>query len=481
VKGRILIAGLRGSSGKTAITLGLISAWRDRGENIIPFKKGPDYIDAAWLALASGAECSNLDGFMMGDDAILGSFSERSFEDGIAVIEGNRGLFDGMDEQGTHSSAALARLINTPVVLVVDVSKTTRTAAAMVLGCKQLEPGLDLKGVILNRVANARQENVIRQAIERECGVPVLGAVPRISGIALPERHLGLLPAAEHPESLRVIRALADAGDAYLDLEGLKKVAEGADPWHAQPRLTGFDESMTGSKVRIGVVRDAAFQFYYPENLERLSRLGAELIEVSAIHDNALPELDALYLGGGFPETRARELADNRSFKASVRFAIEAGLPTYAECGGLLYLGKSFIWKGGTYPMTGVLPVEFGFEDKPAGHGYSMLEVDGDNPFFSRGLALRGHEFHYSRVISLDESDLDFAFKVKRGQGFIDKRDGITKYNLLASYSHVHALSCEEWAEGLVARARSYRGQRKGFIRQSESLPADAGVELRFD
>jgi cobyrinic acid a,c-diamide synthase len=469
MQGRILIAGLRGSAGKTALSLGLISAWRGRGLRVIPFKKGPDYIDAAWLSLAAGVACRTLDGYLMGTDPLLQSFGERSREPGLAVIEGNRGLFDGMDDRGTYSTAALARLLDAPVVLVVDGSKTTRTAAALVFGCQRFEPELQLRGVILNRVAGARHERLLRKCIEQECGIPVWGAVPELKGIELPERHLGLLPTAEHPQSRRVLTALCEAAEKYLDLLGLQQLAESAAAWRPESRCEAEASSLQ-TPVRIGILRDAAFQFYYPENLEQLVREGAQLLEVNALSDRALPELDALYIGGGFPETQAEALARNETLRNSVRQAAAAGLPIYAECGGALYLGKSLTFQGRTYPMAGALPIEYGFEKRPQGHGYTELMVEGQNPFYPRGTILRGHEFHYSRVRCWQPESLSFAFRIKRGQGFGEGREGICRQNVLATYSHVHALGCPAWAAGLLARAGFYRREREDAGKRSETL-----------
>jgi len=481
MQGRILIAGLRGSGGKTALSLALIAAWRSRGIRVIPFKKGPDYIDAAWLALAAGEPCSSLDSFLMGDQAVRICFAERTRYPGLAVIEGNRGLFDGLDQRGTYSTAALARLLDVSVVLVVDAVKTTRTAAALVLGCQHLEPGLPLRGVILNRVAGSRHEKLMRQCIEAECGIPVLGAVPSLSGIELPERHLGLLPSAEHPEARRVIATLARAAEQYLDLDALQTLAQSATFFAAEPPTAEFAAPLSGPPVRIGVVRDAAFQFYYPENLEALARRSARLIEVNALTDPALPDLDALYLGGGFPETQAAALAANESFRTSVREAVAAGLPVYAECGGVLFLGESLTFQGRTFPMAGALPITFSFSARPQGHGYTEFAVEAENPFFPVGTRLRGHEFHYSRVQSWQEASLGFAFRLQRGQGFDGKRDGITKHNVLATYSHVHALGHRAWAEGIVARARVYQRDRLGAEDRPGSPTASLGYSRKED
>ena len=457
-KPRLVIAAVRGGAGKTALSLGLAAAWRKRGLDVAPFKKGPDYIDAAWLSQGAGRTCRNLDTFLMSPEKVRLSFLRHAPADGISLIEGNRGLYDGVDPQGTHSTAELAKLLRAPVVLVVDADKITRTAAALVLGCQKLDPEVDLKGVILNRVARLRQETILRTAIETSCHLPVLGAVPRMENFLFPERHLGLLPPQEHAWVEKALDQARGAAEEYLDLESLEAIARGAERL-----LVGVEKEKvlppagkSGAPV-IGVIKDSAFQFYYPENLEALSERGAEIVEVSAIREKTLPALDGLYIGGGFPETHARLLSANSGFRSSLRKAVEDGLPVYAECGGLMYLGERLTLKGEEFPMVGLFPVSFSMEKRPQGHGYTLLEVDGENPFLPLGMSLRGHEFHYSRPVLWREDRISFAYRVKRGRGFDGKRDGLCYKNVLATYSHLHALGCEEWAEGFVAKAVQWR------------------------
>ncbi len=458
---RVLIAGVRGGSGKTLISLGLLAAWRKQGYQMAPFKKGPDYIDAAWLSLAAGRLCRNLDLFLMSPQAALESFAGSAAASDVAVIEGNRGLFDGMDAQGSYSTAELAKLLRAPVVLSVDCTKATRTVAAVVLGCQQLDTQVSLRGVILNQVAGPRHESVLREAIESICRTPVLGAIPRIPERLFPERHLGLVPPPEHGQLASAIDQAAAVAEEYLDLEAMWDLAQQAPALEPQPQQGPTTQERPQAEVaRIGVFRDAAFQFYYPENLEALERQGARLIEVSPIHDPALPEVDALYIGGGFPETLAPALAENRPFLDSLRRSIEQGLPVYAECGGTVYLGKTLLFEGKEYPMAGALPVVFAFGAKPQGHGYTVLETVERNPFYAVGETLRGHEFHYTYMQSSPE-DLSFAFRVQRGHGFDGERDGLCHRNVLACYTHVHALGTDCWAPALV-RAAARFGETRG-------------------
>jgi cobyrinic acid a,c-diamide synthase len=451
-----MVAGLSGGGGKTLVALGILATWRDRGRRAAPFKKGPDYIDAAWLSRAAGVPCRNLDLFLMERDVVRRSFADAAAGADVAVVEGNRGLFDGVDARGSYSTAELAILLGTPVLLVVDATKATRTAAALVLGCQRLDPRVPLAGVILNRVAGERHEAVLREAVTAVTGLPVVGAIPRIADPLLGDRHLGLVPPAEH---VRWADAIAQAGalvGRHLDLEAIETLATRAPPLHAPAAAA---EPPPAESVTVGVFQDAAFQFYYPENLEALQRLGARLAPVSPLRDGALPHVDALYVGGGFPETLAAGLADNAPFRSSVREAAEAGLPVYAECGGAIFLGERLHYEGRDYPMAGALPVSFTFEPRPQGHGYTVLEAVAENPFFAVGEEVRGHEFHYTGLAEEPRSGTRFAFRVTRGHGFGAGRDGLLRRQVLACYTHVHALATERWAPGLVRAARRFHAR----------------------
>jgi cobyrinic acid a,c-diamide synthase len=454
---RVVVAGLRGGSGKTTLALGLIAAWRQRAGEVVPFKKGPDYIDAGWLSLAAGQTCYNLDPYMMSGEQILDSFGQHTQQAKGAVIEGNRGLFDGMDAEGSCSTAELAKLLDAPVLLVIDATMVTRTAAAAVLGCQHLDPEVPIQGVILNRVAGPRHEEMLRTTIERYCRIPVVGAIPKLKGDDFPERHMGLVTTLEHPEARQAILDRIQIVERYLDLEMVIDIANQAPPLSWQPIGDADRISKAYRQPVIGVIRDSAFQFYYPENLEALEKRGAKLVAVNALRDKALPPLDALYIGGGFPETHAEQLAANRRFRESLRSAIEAGLPVYAECGGLMYLGGNLHIEEDTYPMVKALPMDFLLEKRPQGHGYTRLEVVEENPFYPVGITLKGHEFHYSRVINHDLHQTSLAFAMRRGTGILDEKDGVCYRNVLATYSHVHAIGTPAWAEGLVRRALAHQ------------------------
>ena len=469
---RVLVAGLRGGGGKTLVTLGLIGSWRRQGLSVAPFKKGPDYIDAAWAAVAAAQPCHNLDAFLMTREAIVASLLRHSEGADIAVIEGNRGLYDGVDAEGTCSSAELAKLLGCPVILVVDCTKCTRTVAAEILGCQSLDPAVNIAGVVLNRVTSGRQEAVIRQAIGTHCGIPVLGALHKLGNNTLAERHLGLIPCFEHEAATFAVERLADMVESSVDVSAIQRLAEACGAlassytWERQCPVT----TLSGPPV-IGVFRDAAFNFYYPENLEALSRQGARIVTIDALTETQLPPVDGLYIGGGFPETHARALADNVSLRSALRARISDGLVVLAECGGLIYLSESLTVGNTEYPMVGVFPVAFGMASRPQGHGYTCAEVDRPNPIFDVGTVLKGHEFRYAQVLKMREESIRTAFQLRRGCGFSGRRDGLFRDNAFGSFTHFHALGTPDWAPSFVRRVRLERALSAPSVRPGGGLP----------
>lgn len=455
---RLLVAGLSGGSGKTIVSMGLLLLLRRAGVQVRAFKKGPDYIDPAWLSWASGAAARNLDAFLMGAERVRASFAQNATAKGINLIEGNRGLFDGFDAAGTHSSAVLAKTLSVPVILVVDATKMTRTAAALVLGCQKLDPGVSIGAVVLNNVNGRRHEQVLRAAIESACSIPVIGALPRSAANPLPERHLGLVPPGEHGGMQEAEANIIQLLEGRIDLEALLAIARSAPPLEVQAEeRRALPDARS---LRIGYLKDSAFSFYYPENLEQLECSGAELAAVSALDAGSLPaDLDALYIGGGFPETHAGDLSANAGFLRSLCDAAQNGLPIYAECGGLMLLARCFVWKGTRYPMANVFPFDIELCDAPQGHGYSELRVDAPNPFFPEGSILRGHEFHYSHIAEPPQG-LRTACAVLRGTGCFPRRDYVVRRNVMAGYTHIHAAATPEWAAGIVSAAVSFHSRR---------------------
>jgi len=452
---RLVVAGLSGDGGKTLVSIGLGRALTDRGRAVQPFKKGPDYIDAAWLTAATGRPCRNLDPFLMEEPEIGRAVAAAGAAD-LLLVEGNRGLFDGVDAAGSHSTATLAKLLGAPVVLVVNVTKTTRTAAAAVLGSIHLDPELDLAGVILNRVGTARQERVIREAVEGATGVPVIGAIPRLRGEEpLPGRHLGLVTTVEHPRRDEAIARVATVVAEHVDLDRIEAIASLA----TEVSLDVAVVRPGRSRVTIGYFSDQAFSFYYPENLEALEAAGARLVAVSPGADRALPDVDGLYIGGGFPEMYAAGLADNRAFADSVKDRVGCGMPVYAECGGLMYLARELRVDGVDHPMSGVLDVVVEQTARPQGHGYETVVIDRENPFFPVGCELRGHEFHYSLITSGRDLATTVA-AVTRGVGSGGGRDGLVADRVWASYLHLHGSATPDWAVGFLALARAHAAEQ---------------------
>jgi cobyrinic acid a,c-diamide synthase len=455
----LVIAGLAGGSGKSVVSVGITAALARQGRRVVPFKKGPDYIDAGWLQLAAGRRCYNLDPFLMTKEAIHRSFIMHTADADLVIVEGNRGLYDGVDAEGGYSTAELALTLSLPVLLVVNCTKTTRTVAAMVLGCQQFDKRIDIKGVVLNQIATERQRLLVTESVEKYTGIPVLGSIPRLKRDIFPMRHLGMIPHQEYTDSHGALDFLIDLITDNVDLERVEAIM-GAVP---EPAVTVLKEqdnpAVSGApKVKIGILQDAAFQFYYSENLEALEKAGAQLVPMNALRDNILPELDGLYIGGGFPETSAGALAANTAFRQSVKKAAENGLPIYAECGGLIYLGSSIVLEEEEFPLVGVFPIRFEMSARPQAHGYTIFHVEKDNAFYSPGTEVKGHEFRYSKILEWQGSVDQLVLKMVRGQGFKNGRDGLTYKNVLALYTHVHADGTPEWAGNFVQRCRTAKG-----------------------
>jgi cobyrinic acid a,c-diamide synthase len=346
--------------------------------------------------------------------------------------------------------------------------------AAVISGLIRFDPEVMIKGVVLNRVAGSRHERILRDNIEHYCGIPVLGAIPKLASQIFPERHMGLVPTPEHGWAGKSIDAAARIAVQHIDLEAIYRLIQdlpqlksvsGSKPPKTSRRKPAIKSKirMTGTgpdKPKIGIIKDSAFQFYYPENLDALTAAGAETVFISPLSGKTLPELDALYIGGGFPETHARQLSANKSFRKELKELAEDGLPIYAECGGLMYLGEELVLEKKTFPMVGVLPVVFDFYPRPQGHGYTLVTVVNENPFYAVGTEIRGHEFHYSRVLKWSGDENDLVFRMQRGVGITKNKDGICYKKVLATYTHIHALGTPQWTQGLVRNALAYRKKK---------------------
>jgi cobyrinic acid a,c-diamide synthase len=439
------------SSGKTMLSIGLGAAFKLQGLRVQPFKKGPDYIDPLWLGRSCGRSCYNLDFNTQQRLEILDLFRRKSAGADLVLVEGNKGLFDGMDLQGSDCNAAMASLLGLPIVLVLDAHGVTRGVAPLLLGYQRFAPDLRFAGVILNKVGGVRHESKLRRVIEHYTDIPVLGAVQQTQDMFISERHLGLVPSNEAAEVDATIQRMAAVVSAGVDLDGLLRHAR----WPGLEGLVASAEVLPPADLRLGVARDAAFGFYYPDDLEALRQAGAELVFFSPLRDPFLPPVDALFLGGGFPETQMEELAANGGMLRSVRDFIEVGGPAYAECGGLMYLCRSLHWQQKVCRMAGVIEADAVMYERPQGRGYVRLQVLPDHPWpgVEPGLELPVHEFHYSRLEHLG-SGYGFAYALTRGEGIDGQRDGLIYRNLLAGYAHQRQVANNPWARQFVQFAR---------------------------
>ena len=456
---RIFISAARKSSGKTSVTIGLCAALHARGLAVQPFKKGPDYIDPHWLAKAAGRRCYNLDFYTMEHDEIVDLFNRHSADADISLIEGNKGLYDGLDLEGSNSNAALAALLDIPVVLVLDARGMTRGIAPLILGYQAFDKTIKIRGIILNNLGGYRHESKLRRVIEHYTDVSVIGAVHHNPELDIEERHLGLVPSHEDLSCLGKIDALKHAVQEQVDLDALLQIAADHAP-DAQPAAAA-ERAPESCDITIGIVQNAAFGFYYPDDLDAFRRAGAELVTVDNLSDTALPRIDGLFIGGGFPETHMRALEGNAGFRNDLARAIEGGLPVYAECGGLMYLARSIEWRGEKHAMVGAIAADVIMEPKPQGRGYVQLRENDDSIWpRSHHQPIAAHEFHYSRFINVPKN-ARFAFQVLRGTGIDGEHDGYIHKNVLACYTHQRNTRNNNWVERFVEFVRQTRTENR--------------------
>lgn len=456
---RIMISGPNRSAGKTTVTIGLCDAFTRSGIKTQAFKKGPDFIDPMWHSVATGRICHNLDFHMMGKENIQRSFQTASADAGMALVEGNQALFDGLDLEGSDCTAGLAHLLQAPVILVVDTSRMNRGIAPLLLGYLKFDPELNIAGVILNRVGGTRHETKLREAIERYIGLEVLGVIPKLPDeLGVTERHLGLIPVKEDPLLLDKISVIGDVMKRHCDIDRILRIAGMAKPI---PAVAPWIKSASKQRVRIGVAMDKAFTFYYPENLMALEAAGAELVPFSPISDESLPEVNGIYIGGGFPEVFMEELETNRTLRRQIRDEAENGLPIYAECGGLMYLCRSIIWDGAAREMAGVIKADVEMTKRPVGMGYMTLASSGDCEWHKPAGTINCHEFHHSRLVNVP-TGLKFGWKVSRGAGLGNGMDGIMYKNVFASYAHLHYCGDPSWASDFISMIET-SGKTTGF------------------
>lgn len=449
------------SSGKTTVAIGLCRALSARGTRVQPFKKGPDYIDPLWLGQAAGRPCFNLDYNTMSGEVIRDAFARESAGSDLALIEGNVGLYDSTRLAGGETNADLAKLLGAPVVLVIDCAGMSRGIAPLLLGYLAFDPEVWIAGVVLNKVGGSRHGANLRRAVEHFTDLPVLGLIERDPALAIAERHLGLMPSNETTQAETWVERIATLVADQVDLGALAQLAVGAQAPTASPapRLAGAG----GEPVRIGVARDAAFGFYYPDDLRALVLGGAELLEFSPVSDPEPPDVDGLFIGGGFPEYRMTELEANRSMREAIGDFIARGGPVYAECGGLMYLSRALRWGTERRAMVGALNAEVEMRPRPQGRGYVRLRETDRFPWpasSGRGdPGLRGeikaHEFHHSAILKPDPS-WHYAYEVLRGSGIDGRHDGVVQGNLLACYSHLRDINTG-WVDRFLTQVRRCR------------------------
>jgi cobyrinic acid a,c-diamide synthase len=450
----IFISAAHKSSGKTTLSIGLCAAFKNQGLSVQPFKKGPDYIDPMWLSRAAGRPCYNLDFHTQTHDEIVNSFAQHGHDADISIIEGNKGLYDGLDLDGGNSNAALATVLDSPVILVIDAQGMTRGIAPLILGYQAFEPNINIAGVILNQLGGSRHESKLRAVIEHYTDVPVVGAVHRNPDLNIQERHLGLVPSNEMASVEQQIQLVANIIKDQVDLPKLQQIAETA----ATPGYQPTSVEQKPQDIRIGITQDAAFGFYYADDIEAFKRAGAELVPVNTLTDTQLPNIDGLFIGGGFPETQMQNLESNASLRTSIRNAIESDLPVYAECGGLMYLTRSLSWQDKQCKMVGAIPADTLMHTRPQGRGYVKL-IETDNalwPHKTGDKIVHAHEFHYSSLTNIDP-DLQYAYKVQRGHGINGVHDGIIYRNVFACYTHLRDVDNNRWVNRFVQFVRNFK------------------------
>ena len=453
---RLLIAGTQSGVGKTTLSTAIMSSLKKRGLNVQPFKVGPDYIDPGYHTAATGRVCRNLDWWMLGKEVLRELFIRSALNADISIIEGVMGLYDGIGATANSSSAHVAKLLETPVILILDARSMARSAAAVVLGYQRMDTGVNICGVILNRVGSQRHYRILKEAIENNCRVPVVGYVYRQSGIQLPERHLGLLPTTEKAGLPEHLTAMQQAVEEGIDFEQL--IALAGEAVSLQKPIKRVFPDVTGApRVRLGLVQDQGFNFYYQDALDLLTAFGAKLVPCSPLSGRGLPaNLHGLYIGGGFPEMFLEKLSSNTLFQNELQAAVSSGMPVYAECGGLMYLATTIIgFDNRKYPAAGLIDGCCRMGQKRAGLGYVTAKALHDNLICSRGTSLRGHEFHYS-TLELGR-EYQRAYKLNKWGEETSWQDGVTTTNILASYVHLHFAGCPEAALRLINSCEQYK------------------------
>ncbi|HGG05750.1 MAG TPA: cobyrinate a,c-diamide synthase [Aliiroseovarius sp.] len=448
---RFLISAAHKSSGKTVISTGLAAALSARGASVATFKKGPDYIDPMWLGTAARGPCYNLDFNTMPPGEIAAFFAAHASAS-VNLIEANKGLFDGVAEDGHDSNAALARLLDLPVILVLDTNGMTRGIAPLLQGYQAFDPDVSIAGVILNKVGGPRHEAKLRAAVATYTDIPVIGAVHRNTALEIGERHLGLTTPAETGAFQGMVLEIGRIVGNSVDLDALEAIAATAPALAVPPPVRALPKP----DLKIAIARDQAFGFYYPDDLEAFARAGAELVPFNTLTDPNLPAVDGLFIGGGFPEMFIDQLAANESLRADIRRKIQAGLPSYAECGGLMYLCQSMEFATASGQMVGVIPADAVMHKRPQGRGYAVFADTPDHPWSNTNAPQTAHEFHYARLENAD-ANLTFARNITRGHGIDGQHDGVVIHKTLAGFCHLRTSQTQPWVADFVAFVRAQK------------------------
>ena len=448
---RIILAGTGSAVGKTTIATGIMKALSEKYD-VQPFKAGPDYIDPSYHTLATGNTSRNLDSFFMKQGQIRDSYLKGMKGKDIAVIEGVRGLYEGIDSiNDIGSTASIAKALKAPVILIINSRSLVKSAAALVLGFKALDPEINIAGVILNKVKNKAHYEKTKRSIEEITGTEVIGGIVRDNNISIEQRHLGLVPARERETSIKFINIWSETIKESIDLDRLVEIAKSA------PKITSDTipiwNKLNRQPVKIGVAYDEVFNFYYKENIEALEANNAKIEYFSPLNDENLPDVDGLYIGGGYPELFSKELSENFQMLSDIKQFHNDSRPIFAECGGLMYLMNSIH----DDKVVDIYPYRAVLTDKVQALKYTIAEVQEDNIISRKGEIFHGHEFHYSKVI-VDDLKNPLAFKITRGKGSYDLQDGFMEKNTLASYVHTHVAAMPNFGGNLTISAKELEG-----------------------
>lgn len=444
---RIILAGTGSAVGKTTISTGIMKALSEK-YNVQPFKVGPDYIDPSYHTLATGNTSRNLDSFFMSQSQIRDSYNKAMENKDLAIIEGVRGLYEGIDSiNDIGSTASVAKALDAPVILIINSRSLVKSAAAIVLGFKELDKEVNIAGVILNKVKNKNHYLKTKRSIEEITNVEVIGGIERNDKITIDQRHLGLVPAVERENSINHINNWSEVIKQSIDLDRLVEIMKEAPKINSN--LEPIWNKLNKEKVKIGVAYDEVFNFYYKENIESLEANRAKIEYFSPLKDESLPDVDGIYIGGGYPELFLKELSNNKTMLKDIKDFHLADRPIFAECGGLMYLMNSIH----DDKMSGIYPYKSILTDRVQALKYTITEVQEDNIISKKGEVINGHEFHYSKVL-VDNLQNKLAFKITRGKGSYNNQDGFMSRNTLASYVHTHVAAMPDFGGNLTISAK---------------------------